>query len=111
MYDPLTAGSGCLPFESGWDSEDGRIPYNTVIWWVHESVLRHIEKTSMELFDVTPLSGLRPDAHPSAHIHTTKDGHIVEDCLHWCLPGVPDTWNRILLTDICGSSTYQRKLS
>ena len=104
-YDPLTAGSACLPFESGWYSADGRIPYETPIWWVYESVRRHIGKTRIELFDVTRVSGPRPEAHPSAHIHTTKDGRPVSDCLHWCLPGLPDTWNRILLTEICGAGT------
>ena len=25
------------------------------------------------------------------------DGHPMDDCLHWCTPGVPDTWTQYLL--------------
>jgi hypothetical protein len=31
------------------------------------------------------------------------DAHLSErDCTHWCLPGVPDVWNELLLSHICG---------
>ena len=36
---------------------------------------------------VTELSMYRPDAYMSSG--STANGH---DCLHFCLPGVPDTW-------------------
>ena len=102
MYDASSAGSGCLPFDIGWDSEDdGRLPFESAISWVDESVRHHTQGTRIEIFDVTRVSGLRPDAHPSSQMHTSKDGISIIDCAHWCLPGVPDTWNRILLTDIC----------
>ncbi|GAV60689.1 PC-Esterase domain-containing protein/PMR5N domain-containing protein [Cephalotus follicularis] len=42
------------------------------------------------LLDVTNLSLLRKDGHPSIY------GIAGMDCSHWCLPGVPDTWNEIL---------------
>ncbi|GAB2284330.1 hypothetical protein Dimus_018791 [Dionaea muscipula] len=42
------------------------------------------------LLDVTLLSLLRIDGHPSIY------GEFAMDCSHWCLPGVPDTWNQIL---------------
>ncbi|CAL4974996.1 unnamed protein product [Urochloa decumbens] len=44
------------------------------------------------LLDVTLLSQLRRDGHPSAY----SGGHPGNDCSHWCLAGVPDTWNQIL---------------
>ncbi|KAF8409016.1 hypothetical protein HHK36_005087 [Tetracentron sinense] len=44
------------------------------------------------LLDVTMLSQLRKDAHPSAY----SGGHDGVDCSHWCLPGLPDTWNQLL---------------
>ncbi|KAK9688731.1 hypothetical protein RND81_09G007100, partial [Saponaria officinalis] len=43
--------------------------------------------------DTTLLTELRPDAHPSNYASPSKKGN---DCTHWCLPGVPDTWNDIL---------------
>ncbi|XP_042029056.1 protein trichome birefringence-like 41 [Salvia splendens] len=42
------------------------------------------------LLDVTGLSLMRKDGHPSIY------GLPSMDCSHWCLPGVPDTWNQIL---------------
>ncbi|CAL4948418.1 unnamed protein product [Urochloa decumbens] len=44
------------------------------------------------LLDVTLLSQLRRDGHPSGY----SGGHPGNDCSHWCLAGVPDTWNQIL---------------
>ncbi|XP_047974687.1 protein trichome birefringence-like 37 [Salvia hispanica] len=43
------------------------------------------------LLDVAALSGLRRDAHPSRY-----GGGAGLDCSHWCLPGLPDTWNQLL---------------
>ncbi|CAL9751125.1 unnamed protein product [Musa acuminata subsp. burmannicoides] len=44
------------------------------------------------LLDITLLSQLRKDAHPSAY----SGDHSGMDCSHWCLAGLPDTWNQIL---------------
>ncbi|KAL3508799.1 hypothetical protein ACH5RR_028200 [Cinchona calisaya] len=42
------------------------------------------------LLDITLLTQLRKDGHPSNY----ANGGV--DCSHWCLPGVPDTWNELL---------------
>ncbi|KMT13245.1 hypothetical protein BVRB_4g085090 [Beta vulgaris subsp. vulgaris] len=47
------------------------------------------------LLDVTTLSQLRKDGHPSIY---GLDGNQGNDCSHWCLAGVPDTWNELLST-------------
>lgn len=44
------------------------------------------------LLDITTLSQLRMDAHPSSY----GGQHGGMDCSHWCLPGLPDTWNQLL---------------
>jgi hypothetical protein len=49
-------------------------------------------KKPVYLLDITTLSQLRKDAHPS----TYSGGHSGTDCSHWCLPGLPDTWNQLL---------------
>ncbi|KAM3306703.1 protein trichome birefringence-like 37 [Capsicum chacoense] len=49
-------------------------------------------KTQVYLLDITFLSQLRKDAHPS----TYSGQHPGNDCSHWCLPGLPDTWNQLL---------------
>lgn len=49
------------------------------------------------LLDLTHLSEFRADAHPAIWLGK-KDAVAVwgQDCMHWCLPGVPDTWVDIL---------------
>ncbi|XAR66558.1 hypothetical protein NMG60_11012834 [Bertholletia excelsa] len=49
-------------------------------------------KVPVYLLDITTLSQLRKDAHPSAY----SGGHSGTDCSHWCLPGLPDIWNQLL---------------
>ncbi|GER31777.1 trichome birefringence-like [Striga asiatica] len=54
-------------------------------------VLSRIKKP-VTLLDITTLSQLRKDAHPSRYGGKGKG----VDCSHWCLPGLPDTWNQLL---------------
>ncbi|XP_074269850.1 protein trichome birefringence-like 38 [Silene latifolia] len=44
------------------------------------------------LLDITTLSQLRKDAHPEKYSGVSSG----VDCSHWCLPGLPDTWNQLL---------------
>lgn len=58
----------------------------------------------MEYLNITQLSAYRKDAHPSIYrkpwVPLTKEQlanpKSYADCIHWCLPGVPDVWNQIL---------------
>lgn len=59
---------------------------------VLKSVLSTIKKP-VTLLDITTLSLLRKDGHPSIYGLFGSKGM---DCSHWCLSGVPDTWNQIL---------------
>lgn len=75
------------------------------------SILRAVGKTLREMkvnvtfLNITQLSEFRKDGHTS--VYTERRGKLVTseqrlkplsfaDCIHWCLPGVPDTWNEIL---------------
>ncbi|KAF9589682.1 hypothetical protein IFM89_027065 [Coptis chinensis] len=49
--------------------------------------------TPVTLLDITRLSQQRIDGHPSTYGSYRKKGI---DCSHWCLAGVPDTWNQLL---------------
>ncbi|GMN69021.1 hypothetical protein TIFTF001_038073 [Ficus carica] len=49
--------------------------------------------TRVTLLNITTLSQLRKDGHPSLYGFGGATG---DDCSHWCLPGVPDTWNQLL---------------
>lgn len=62
-------------------------------------------KVAVTVLNITQLSEYRIDGHASVYgelggkLLTDKQkaepSHFA-DCIHWCLPGVPDTWNRML---------------
>ncbi|XP_012828265.1 PREDICTED: protein trichome birefringence-like 12 [Erythranthe guttata] len=56
-----------------------------------------LKGTSIRKLDLSHLSEFRADAHPAIWLGK-KDAVVVwgQDCMHWCLPGVPDTWVDIL---------------
>lgn len=57
-----------------------------------KSVVSSMEK-KVYLLDLTLLTQLRKDGHPSIY---AGEGSKFIDCSHWCLAGVPDSWNEIL---------------
>ncbi|CAA7036960.1 unnamed protein product [Microthlaspi erraticum] len=57
-----------------------------------KTVLKGMAK-SVNLLDVTAMTELRKDGHPSIY---AGGGPKLNDCSHWCLPGVPDAWNQLL---------------
>ncbi|XP_010689958.2 protein trichome birefringence-like 43 [Beta vulgaris subsp. vulgaris] len=61
-----------------------------------EKVVREMERP-VHLLKVTPLSQLRRDGHPGIY---GIGRHRLPDCSHWCLPGVPDTWNHLLYASL-----------
>lgn len=61
-----------------------------------------VKGTGVKLLDITALSQLRDEGHISHYRTTAAKG--VHDCLHWCLPGVPDNWNEILFAHISATS-------
>uniref|UniRef100_A0A2C9URZ1 Trichome birefringence-like C-terminal domain-containing protein n=1 Tax=Manihot esculenta TaxID=3983 RepID=A0A2C9URZ1_MANES len=46
------------------------------------------------ILNITSMSAFRSDAH----VGKWNDNSPIADCSHWCLPGVPDMWNEILLS-------------
>ncbi|CAL5363893.1 unnamed protein product [Camellia sinensis] len=70
-------------------------------------------KVPVHFLNITRLSEYRKDAHTS--IYTIRQGKILTDeqkadpaiyadCIHWCLPGLPDTWNEFIYTRIISHS-------
>ncbi|KAG6765457.1 xylan O-acetyltransferase 1 [Populus alba] len=66
-------------------------------------------KVPVHFINITKLSEYRKDAHTS--VHTIRQGKMLTpeqqadpetyaDCIHWCLPGLPDTWNEFIYTRI-----------
>nr|GMD11537.1 protein trichome birefringence-like 38 [Ipomoea batatas] len=71
---------------------------------VVNKVLSRITKP-VTLLDITFLSQLRKDAHPS--MYGGGGDHSGVDCSHWCLPGLPDTWNHLLYASVTMSAQNQ----
>nr|XP_043629312.1 protein trichome birefringence-like 14 [Erigeron canadensis]XP_043629314.1 protein trichome birefringence-like 14 [Erigeron canadensis] len=57
-----------------------------------------VKGTDVKLLDITALSQVRDEGHISRYSIRSTPG--VQDCLHWCLPGIPDTWNELLFSQI-----------
>ncbi|KAL2921199.1 Protein trichome birefringence-like 1 [Bienertia sinuspersici] len=62
-------------------------------------------KTPVVYLNITKMTDYRKDAHPSIYrkSKTKSQPNKVQDCSHWCLPGVPDSWNQILYSLIFSS--------
>lgn len=70
-----------------------------------EKVLKGM-KTRVTYLNVTRMTDYRKDGHPSIYrkLHVSEEEKRAplqfQDCSHWCLPGVPDTWNEILYAEL-----------
>ncbi|XP_074267551.1 protein trichome birefringence-like 8 [Silene latifolia] len=73
-------------------------PFNQYI----SEFVQEMETVRMKakFLNITYLSELRSDGHPSIHREPIAPQPAVEDCSHWCLPGVPDTWNELLYSHL-----------
>lgn len=69
-----------------------------------QDALQHL-KLDVRFLNITPLAEFRKDGHTSVYgerkgklltKEQRSDPKSYADCIHWCLPGVPDTWNEIL---------------
>lgn len=69
-------------------------------------------KGKVTFLNITQLSEYRKDAHASVYgerrgklltKEQRSDPKNFADCIHWCLPGVPDTWNEILYAHLLKS--------
>ncbi|KAL9681658.1 hypothetical protein QQ045_013445 [Rhodiola kirilowii] len=64
---------------------------------LNDIITKTLQGTDIHLLDLSHLSEFRADAHPATWLGR-KDAVEVwgQDCMHWCLPGLPDTWVDIL---------------
>ncbi|KAH7685260.1 PC-Esterase protein [Dioscorea alata] len=53
-------------------------------------------RASVTVLNVTLMGKFRSDAHVGTWGHPSS----ILDCSHWCLPGVPDAWNELLLSSL-----------
>ncbi|CAO2040506.1 unnamed protein product [Urochloa humidicola] len=63
-------------------------------------------KTPVVYLNITRMTDYRKEAHPSVYRkqkltdEERKSPELYQDCSHWCLPGVPDSWNELLYAQI-----------
>ncbi|KAK4485753.1 hypothetical protein RD792_008399 [Penstemon davidsonii] len=73
-----------------------------------EYVLKDM-KTPVTYLNISRLTDYRKDGHPSIYrpdyqaVQQDPASVHAQDCSHWCLPGVPDTWNQLLYVSLLKS--------
>lgn len=50
----------------------------------------------LHVLHVTNMTSRRKDGHSSIYYTSPPASIRKQDCSHWCLPGVPDSWNELL---------------
>jgi hypothetical protein len=57
----------------------------------------------VNMLNVTQMTAQRKDGHLSVYLSPSRPApRYKQDCSHWCLPGVPDTWNELLYALVMG---------
>ncbi|KAI8086615.1 GDSL/SGNH-like acyl-esterase family found in Pmr5 and Cas1p-domain-containing protein [Halteromyces radiatus] len=77
-------------------------PVFDAVWreWINDWNQKHTFDTRFAYLDISDMTNLRGDAHSKPD----------RDCLHTCLPGPVDDWNRLLYHEIGRHSLEQAKL-
>jgi len=81
--------------------DDTLVGYYPVQMKIVEEVIKQM-KTPVTFLNVTKLTEFRKDGHPSVYGRRLVGNKTMnfqgnsQDCSHWCLPGVPDSWNELL---------------
>ncbi|KNA16889.1 hypothetical protein SOVF_085050 [Spinacia oleracea] len=84
------------------------------LFTIAHNVTQSMKVVPVSFLNITSLSEYRKEAHTS--VHTIRQGKLLTaeqqadpdnfaDCIHWCLPGLPDTWNEFLYTSIISTHT------
>nr|CAB3447973.1 unnamed protein product [Digitaria exilis] len=98
------SGGSCDKETEPITNEQYLTPYPTKMS-ILEEVL-HGMKTPIVYLNITRMTDYRKEAHPSVYRkqkltqEERKSPELYQDCSHWCLPGVPDSWNEILYAQI-----------
>ncbi|KAJ1403680.1 PMR5 N-terminal domain [Sesbania bispinosa] len=65
---------------------------NVEVRLVNDHLYKALKGAGFIILDITRLSEFRADAHPGS-----AGGKKHDDCMHWCLPGLTDTWNDLFV--------------
>ncbi|XP_050371446.1 protein trichome birefringence-like 4 [Argentina anserina] len=88
----------------------GEYPSNMKIL---DSVMEKM-KIPIHYLNITAMTDFRKDAHPSVYrmpnlTAEERKANSIQDCSHWCLPGVPETWNELIYAQLLRRNKQQRK--
>ncbi|CAA6654701.1 unnamed protein product [Spirodela intermedia] len=97
-FSQLLWGEGSIDVQGYWGSGSD-IDTMDIVRTVMNKLARQVT-----VLNITQLSEYRKDGHPSIYRkfwETFSPEQLASpssyaDCIHWCLPGVPDTWNELL---------------
>ncbi|PPS02194.1 hypothetical protein GOBAR_AA18456 [Gossypium barbadense] len=65
-------------------------------------------RIKFDILNITQMTAPRKDGHASLYYLGSKESPAPihrQDCSHWCLPGVPDSWNELLYAMFLKQST------
>ncbi|XXG80782.1 hypothetical protein AAC387_Pa09g1562 [Persea americana] len=110
-------GRGCyletLPV-TGLSSQLSTQPWAHLLKPFKEVLSSKAPALELEILNVTQMTALRKDGHPSLYYLGPAGGlppiHR-QDCSHWCLPGVPDAWNELLFALILRRDMFRHQNS
>ncbi|XP_006850739.3 protein trichome birefringence-like 11 [Amborella trichopoda] len=109
------SGGNChletLP-ELGLISSVSREPWGEFVSMVADAAARR--QGVVEVMNVSHLTNIRKDGHSSIYYLGGGAGPAPlhrQDCSHWCLPGVPDSWNHLLYAFILHHDMHHRTSS
>ncbi|CAL9047980.1 protein trichome birefringence-like 2 [Musa acuminata AAA Group] len=82
---------------------------------VVEQILKQT-RTPVIYLNISRLTDYRKDGHPSIYrkkymsVEEQIAAEKSQDCSHWCLPGIPDSWNELLYASllIVGKGSWRR---
>ncbi|KAK1352629.1 Trichome birefringence-like protein [Heracleum sosnowskyi] len=63
------------------------------------NLMNTTQSRKLDFLNVTMMSSQRKDGHASIYYLGPETGPAAlhrQDCSHWCLPGIPDSWNELL---------------
>ena len=82
---------------------------NAMIAKMTDGIKRQGRKATF--LNITHMTELRRDGHPSGHREPGTPVDALEDCSHRCLPGVPDVWNQVLYAHLlsAGYGTHRNE--
>ncbi|CAL1396868.1 unnamed protein product [Linum trigynum] len=81
--------------------ELGAAPVLSLPLWTHIqfelAANKILPNRTYDLLNITEMSARRKDGHMSVYYLSSHRAPMRrQDCSHWCLPGVPDSWNELL---------------